>query len=141
MDRKFAMSQERAAGPSQRQLRVGEELRHALAWIIERGELRDPALHGVALTVTEATVTPDLRHASFYVTRLGGGADPAMLDALGRARSYLKRELARHVRLRFMPEIDFRFDDRFERAERIDRLLRGADGEPGRPEGESDDGS
>ena len=135
------MSRERTAGPSQRQLRIGEELRHALAHVLERGEIRDPALAGVVVTVTEATMTPDLRHATFHVTKLGGGGDEEMVESLRRARPFLKRELARLVRLRFMPEIHFKIDDRFERAERIDRLLRDVAVDPVRPKREDDDGT
>ena len=138
MNRSVAMSRERPAGPSQRQLRVGEELRHALAHIIERGELHDPSLSGVVVTVTEAAMTPDLRHVTFYVTKLGGGADIMLVDALRRVRPFFKRELARLVKLRFMPEIHFKIDDRFERAERIDRLLRDVATDP-KPE--DDDGA
>lgn len=110
--------------PSQRQLRVGEELRHALAWIIERGELRDPSLAGTAVTVTEVRVSPDLRQATVFVMPLGGDAQDAVLAALARARGYLRRQTARSVKLRYVPDLTFRIDHSFEEADRITRALR-----------------
>ena len=80
--------------PSQRQLRVGEELRHVLAHVLERGDLRDPGLAGVTVTVTEVRVSPDLRNATAYVVPLGGGAAEDVLGALARARPYLRRKVA-----------------------------------------------
>jgi ribosome-binding factor A len=136
----------RAAGkaPSQRQLRVGEELRHALAWIIERGELRDPALAGVAITVTEVKVSPDLRRATAFVVRLGGGAMDEVLAALARARPFLRRQLAAAVKLRYAPDLEFATDTSFEQASRIETLLRDpavARDLGGRDGGADDDGA
>ena len=114
--------------PSVRQLRVGEELRHALAEILGRGELRDPNLRGRAITVTEVRASPDLKRAIAFVTPLGDeSTDPGILMALGRASSYLQGEIGRRIRLKFTPRLSFEFDDRFEYASRIDNLLR----EPG----------
>ena len=110
--------------PSQRQLRVGEELRHALARILARGELRDPALVGAQVTVTEVRVGPDLRNATAYVTPLGGGDASALVAALRHAAPYLRGRIADEVRLRFAPTIQFEADRSFERAGRIERLLR-----------------
>ncbi len=111
--------------PSQRQLRVGEELRHALAWALERGELRDPGLHGAAVTVTEVSVSPDLRNATAFVVPLGGGDGAAILDALVRARSFLRRKIAGSLRLKYTPDLNFELDTAFDRAEQIDILLKG----------------
>lgn len=111
-------------GPSQRQLRVGEELRHALAWILERGEVRDPDLKGVSVTVTEVRVSPDLRKATVFVFPLGGGETETVVTGLTRARPFLRRKVANAVRLKFVPDITFRADTSFDEARRIDILLR-----------------
>lgn len=110
--------------PSVRQLRVGEELRHALADILSRGLLRDPVLSGQAFTVTEVRASPDLKRATVFVTPLGGESDKDVLDALGRAAPFLQREIGRMIRLKFTARLSFEFDDRFEYASKIDGLLR-----------------
>jgi ribosome-binding factor A len=109
--------------PSPRRLKVGEELRHALADVLAHGDLRDPALHGRSITVSEVDVSPDLKRATAYVMPLGGGEVAAVLEGLRRAGPYLRRELARRVRLRFAPELAFEADAGFLRAERISRIL------------------
>lgn len=114
----------RSNEPSVRQLRVGEELRHALADVLSRGLLRDPDLIGCSFTVTEVRASPDLKRATAFVTPLGGAADPAILTALERASSFLQREIGRKVRLKFTPRLSFEFDDRFDYASKIDGLLR-----------------
>lgn len=113
-----------AAGPSQRQLRVGEALRHALVEVLARGHLRDPDLQGVSITVSEVRASPDLRHATAFVAPLGGGDIDALVKALKRASSYLRGEVARLVNLRYAPELDFAADRSFEHASRIDSALR-----------------
>jgi len=118
------MRRREARAPSQRQLRVGEEIRHALAWILERGDLRDPGLAGPPVTVTEVRVGPDLKIATVYVTRLGGGDTAAVLKALDRARPFLRRRVAVAVKLKLVPDLVFRSDTTFDRASRIDALLR-----------------
>ena len=85
--------------PSQRQLRVGEELRHALAWMLERGEVRDPGLQGISVTVTEVEVSPDLRTATAFVLPLGGSETEQVVAALTRASPFLRRRIAETVRL------------------------------------------
>lgn len=109
---------------SQRQLRVGEELRHALAWILERGELRDPAFADIPVTITEVRVSPDLRRAVVFVIALGGGHEPVLVEALERARGFLRRRMSETVRLRYVPELSFRIDRSFDEADRIGDLLR-----------------
>lgn len=111
----------------QRQLRVGEELRHALAWIIERDELRDAVLSGRAVTVTEVRISPDLRQATVFVMPLGGSAQDTVLAALTRARGFLRRRIADNVKLKYVPELTFRIDRSFEEADRIARMLRQPD--------------
>jgi ribosome-binding factor A len=112
-----------AAGPSQRQLRVGEGLRHVLAELLLRGELHDPLLAASHLTVAEVRVTPDLRHATAYVTELGGRLRPAVRQALERAAPRLRGEAARRLHLKYAPELTFRADPSFEEAARIEGLL------------------
>lgn len=115
-----------AKGPSQRQLRVGEELRHALAWILERGELRDPALATTPVTVTEVRVSPDLKNATCFVTPLGGGdaeAVKTVVDALGRARKFLRHAVVSKVNLKYAPQLHFEHDTSFDFAGHIDTLL------------------
>jgi len=113
--------------PSQRQLRVGEELRHAIANLIERGEFRDPDLAGRGITVTEVRVSPDLHNATVFVTPLGGGDPTPVLSGLKRAKAFLRHEIARAVKLRAVPELWFQPDTTFDEANRIDLLLRSAD--------------
>jgi ribosome-binding factor A len=116
-------SDKRSREPSQRQLRVGEELRHALARILQRDELRDPVLKGVAVTVTEVRVSPDLKNATIYVMPLAGRDAAAVVEGLGRSASYLRGQLAREVPLRFSPSLAFALDTSFDHASRINELL------------------
>jgi ribosome-binding factor A len=109
--------------PSQRQLRVGEEIRHALATIFERGELRDPDVAGRAITVMEVRVSPDLRNATVFVVPLGGGEMGQLLYGLKRSKPYLRHELARLVTLRMVPDLWFEEDRSFEQARRIEAIL------------------
>lgn len=109
--------------PSQRQLRVGEELRHALSRILQRGELRDPALQGVAVTVTEVRISPDLKNATAYVMPLGGARREEVMEGLGRSAGYLRSQIAQEVPLRFTPSLAFAIDTSFDHASRINELL------------------
>jgi ribosome-binding factor A len=115
---------EKSSGSSQRQLRVGELVRHALAELLARGEVHDPVIEGHLITVPEVKMTADLRLATVYVMPLGGRDADAVVAALERNKRYLRGEIARHVNLKFAPEIRFRIDERFDEAERIERLLR-----------------
>ena len=109
--------------PSARQLRVGEEVRHGLARILARGELHDPALLEATITVTEARMSPDLRHATVFIMPLAGAQAPAVLAGLKRSAAYLRGLLAREVPLRFSPTLAFVLDTSFEHASRISDLL------------------
>ena len=117
------MAKSRAKPPGQRQLRVGEELRHALAAIFERETFRDPALIDVRLTVTEVRPSPDLRHARVYVVPLGGGKMAPILEGLKRVKPFLRREVANRVQIKFIPDLIFAADNTFDEAEHISRLL------------------
>lgn len=110
--------------PSQRQLRVGEELRHVIANIIERGDIRDPDVQGHAITVTEVRISPDLKNATVFVVPLGGGEVAGILAGLKRARPFLRHEIARTVDLRAVPNLSFEPDTSFDEASKIDALLR-----------------
>lgn len=118
------MTRQKHKPPSQRQLRVGEIVRHALAEVIERGELHDPDLQDVPVTVTQVAMSPDLRNGTAYVMPLGGGETSRVADALNRAAPYLQGRVARAVRLKFAPRLRFATDQSFEHADRITRLLR-----------------
>ena len=112
------------SGPSQRQLRVGELIRHAIAQMLARGEIRDEILLKRAITIPEVRLSADLRLADIYVLPLGGEGVDSVLAALNRNRRYIRGEVARAINLKFAPEIRFMADDTFEEARRIDELLR-----------------
>jgi ribosome-binding factor A len=117
---------DRAAGAhpaSQRQLRVGEEIRHILAQLLRPGELRDPALREANITVSEVRVSPDLRNATAYVMPLAGANSGEIMEGLRRSAPFLKSRLARALDLRHIPNLVFAVDSAFESAERIAALL------------------
>ena len=110
--------------PSQRALRVGEVIRHALAEMFARGEVRDEVLASHIITVPEVRMSPDMRLATAYVMPLGGHDIGPVLEALERNRRFIRGEIARRINLRYAPEIRFRQDETFDEASRIDALLR-----------------
>jgi ribosome-binding factor A len=109
---------------SQRQLRVGELIRHEVADMLARGEVHDPVLEGHMITVPEVRMSADLRLATIYIMPLGGRDGEEVLEALERNKRYMRGEIARRVNLKFAPDIRFRIDERFDEAERIEKLLR-----------------
>jgi ribosome-binding factor A len=111
-------------GPSQRQSRVGEMLRHALSEVFLRTEISDLDLKGAVLTVTEVRVSPDLKNATVYLLPLGGKNQDAVLAALNRHTKFVRGELARRVELRYMPEIVFELDKTFDESGHLEELLR-----------------
>ncbi|HEY5965536.1 MAG TPA: 30S ribosome-binding factor RbfA [Xanthobacteraceae bacterium] len=115
---------ESQAGPSQRALRVGELIRHAMSDMLTRGDVHDPVLEGHLITVPEVRMAPDLRMATIYVMPLGGRDIKDVIDALERNKRLLRGEIAHRVNLKFAPELRFRVDERFDEAERIEKLLR-----------------
>ncbi len=109
--------------PSQRQLRVGELIRHSLSDMLARGAVRDPVLQAASVTVTEARMSPDLRVATLFVMPLGGADAAAIVAALERARGFLRGRVAAGLDLRFAPELRFAVDTSFAEAQRLDSLL------------------
>lgn len=112
--------------PSQRQLRAGEIIRHALAEIISREDFRDPDLANVIVTVGEVRCSPDLKHANIFVTPLGDESEEGrkrLTEALTRAKGFLRARLGREIELKFTPELHFIADASYDEATAIDRLL------------------
>ena len=109
---------------SQRQLKMGEMIRHALSDIFLRVEICDPELDGVILTVSEVRVSPDGRKATVYVSPLANENRQEIVKALVRHQKFLRGELALRIHLKFVPELFFELDAVFDQAEEIDRLLR-----------------
>jgi len=109
---------------SQRQLRVGELVRHAIAEILSLGGVHDAGLEGHIITVPEVRMSPDLKLATIYVMPLGGHGTNDVVAALDRNKRFLRSEIARRINLKFAPDIRFRVDERFDEAERIEKLLR-----------------
>lgn len=121
---KRSASRSHLRAPSQRQLRVGELVRHALAEILQRGEIHDPAFDSTVVTVPEVRMTPDLKLATAFVMPLGGKGGEEIVAAFERNKRYLRGEIARRVALRYAPDLAFRLDTSFAEADRIDALLR-----------------
>src|SRR5665213_643056 len=124
MARKKNHSRDISPGGSQRQLRVGELVRHAVAEMLTRGEVHDPVIEGHLITVPEVRMTADLRLATIYVMPLAGRNADAVVAALESHKKFIRAEIAHKINLKFAPDIRFHVDDRFAEAERIDRLLR-----------------
>ena len=120
-----------ATGPSQRQLRAGELIRHALVDVMREHEIHDEALVGVSVTVTEVRMSPDLRHATCFVEPLGAGVDAAettgheseIIKALNAHAKFLRGVLGKHIDMKFTPDLKFLHDESFDEAERIGRLF------------------
>ena len=110
--------------PSQRQLRLGEVIRHAFSEIFLRTDIRDADLAGVVLTVSEVRLSPDARNATIFVAPLGGENQDIVADALQRHSRFLRGELARKVEMKYVPDITFKPDTSFDTSDRIDELLR-----------------
>jgi len=118
-------------GPSQRQLRAGELIRHALVEVLREEEIHDPALVGVSVTVTEVRLSPDLKHATCFVEPLGAGVEAAptaghveeIVKALNAHARFLRGALGRHIDMKFTPDLRFRHDESFDAASHMDRLF------------------
>jgi ribosome-binding factor A len=124
MTRGHHRERESSGGPSQRALRVGELIRHALSDMLTRGDVHDPVLEGHLVTIPEVRMSPDLRLATVYVMPLGGKDIDAVIEALDRNKRYLRGEIGHRVNLKFAPDLRFHADERFDEAERIEKLLR-----------------
>ena len=120
-------SEHEKKGPSQRQLRVAEELRHLLSALLERGEMRDPELREVSITVTAVDVSADLRNATAFIMPLGGQDEGRLLAAMRRAAPWFRARVGERAGLRYAPEIRFEIDRTFDEADRIGALLRRPD--------------
>jgi len=112
-----------AQGPTQRQLRAGELIRHALVEILREEDFSDAALEGVSVTVTEVRMSPDLRHATVFVEPLGGGHAAEVVEGLNRHAKFLRGRLGRHIDMKFTPDLKFLHDESFNEAQRMDRLF------------------
>ena len=131
----------RSGNLSQRQLRIGEVVRHALSHALERGEANDPGLEGASITVTQVTVSPDFRNVTAYVMPLGGGNADELLDCLRRAAPFFRRRMGALATLKRLPKLSFELDTSFDTATRIEELLREASAAPDiMTEAASDDG-
>ena len=115
------------AGPSQRQLRAGELIRHALVDVLREEDINDPDLAGVSVTVSEVRMSPDLKHATCFVEPLGAGVSDSHPDevvaALNRHARFLRGRLGRHIDMKFTPDLKFRHDESFDAASYMDRLF------------------
>ncbi|MDP3163513.1 MAG: 30S ribosome-binding factor RbfA [Reyranella sp.] len=127
MPRRRSSEREKNRAPGQRQLRVGEELRHLLAQLLERGNMHDHDLRDASITVTSVDVSPDLRNATAFVVPLGGKDEERLLAALRRAAPWFRARVSESAGLRSAPEIRFELDRTFDEAQRIDALLRRPD--------------
>ena len=110
-------------GPSQRQLRAGELIRHALAEILQREAFQDPELAGVSVTIAEVRMSPDLKRAIAFATPLGGGREHEVISALNKVAPYLRGLLGSKIDMKFTPALSFRLDETFSQAQKIDELL------------------
>ena len=111
-------------GPSQRQLRVGEALRHALAEVLRENDIRDPDLEGVSVTVTQIKPSPDMRYATVYCEPLGGQNAKEIVAALNRHKGFLRGEMGHLLTMKFTPELRFVEDESFAEAEKIETILK-----------------
>ena len=111
-------------GPSQRQLRVGEMLRHALADILRENDIRDPELEGVSVTITQVKPSPDMRYATVYCEPLGGENAKEIVAALNRHKGFLRGEMGHRIAMKFTPDLRFVEDQSFAEAQKIETILK-----------------
>ena len=118
------MAQQQSEGPSVRLLRVGEQVRHVLSDILQRGDVHDDVLSQHVVSVTEVRMSPDLRHATVFIKSLLGKDEEAVLKALRTNTAYLQREVAHRIRLKYAAKLKFLSDASFDEGSHIDKLLR-----------------
>ena len=119
------MSRFASTGPSQRQLRVGEQVRHALSDVLQRGDVRDEVIEAVVISVSEVRMSPDLKIATAFVAPLGAKDDDAVIKALARNAKFIRGRISGALRqMKYMPEFRFRLDTSYDNMARIDELLR-----------------
>lgn len=123
MKRPISRGRQAPAGPSQRQLRAGELVRHALVEILREEDFADPDLDGVSVTVTQIRMSPDLRNANCFIEPLGGGHAPQVVKALNRHAKFLRGRLGRMIDMKFTPALKFLHDESFDEATRMSRLF------------------
>ena len=119
-----SMRRDGSQGPSQRQLRVGEMLRHALADVLRDNEIRDPELEGVSVTITQVKPSPDMRYATVYCEPLGGKNGKAIVAALNRHKGFLRGEMGHRIAMKFTPDLRFFEDQSFAEAQKIETILK-----------------
>ncbi|MFC3723469.1 MAG: 30S ribosome-binding factor RbfA [Neoaquamicrobium sediminum] len=119
------MSRFSSSGPSQRQLRVGEQVRHALSDVLQRGEVRDDLIESTVISISEVSMSPDLKIATAFVTPLGAADDQAVIKALARNAKFIRGRVSGALKqMKYMPEFRFRLDTSYDNMARIDELLR-----------------
>jgi len=119
------MTKPTSSAPSQRMLRVGEQVRAALTQVLQRGEVRDPLIEKTVISISEVRMSPDLKMATAYITPLGVADHQAIIDTLNRHARYIRGRLSPHLRqMKYMPEVRFRDDTSFDNYKKIDELLR-----------------
>jgi ribosome-binding factor A len=119
-----SMRRDAGHGPSQRQLRVGEMLRHALADVLRENDIRDPELEGVSVTITQVKPSPDMRYATVYCEPLGGKNADAIVAALNRHKGFLRGEMGHRIAMKFTPDLRFVEDQSFAEAQKIETILK-----------------
>ena len=135
------MRSPRAGGSSQRQLRVGEQVRHALSEVLQRADMRDDLLETAVLSVSEVRMSPDLKIATAFIAPIGAADDEAVVEALNRHARFIRGRLSPALRqMKYMPEVRFRLDTSFDNFARIDRLLKSPEVARDLDDGESKEG-
>jgi len=119
------MSRFASSGPSQRQLRVGEQVRHALSAVLQRGEIRDEVIENAVISINEVRMSPDLKIATAFISPIGGADNDSVIKALARNAKFIRGRVSGSLRqLKYMPEFRFRLDTSYDNMSRIDALLR-----------------
>ena len=124
---RFKTSSRENTGKSQRQFKVGELIRKSLVEVFEKVEVRDPDLANVSITISEVSISPDLKAATIYVMPLGGNGQDGVLSGLRRASSFLRSKIAKIIELRSVPRLDFKIDTAFDNSNNLNKVFKMAD--------------